>query len=146
MYIEHLDVDQPLAGNPQLAEDILALARLWRQIGNHPEDDPESLQSCMRGLEYYVSRSPSAELIGAVSIMDCKRGLAKIDSLAVLPQYQGRGHGRALVRAAISHCFDRGTTQIMTTALPAAQPVFASLGFETFEMYETGNASMFLDR
>ena len=149
MSITPFDIETPLKRGDSRAEDIVAISDLWQQIGDGNIDaivhDPETLRSVMAGLDYLVLRDDSCRLIGAVSVLDCGRNLAKIDSLAVHPEHQRQGHGYQLARSAVKHCVTHGHEQIITHAKPAAQKLFNSLGFETYEVNKTGNATMFLD-
>lgn len=149
MSITLFDMETPLNAADPRTEDIFAISGLWRQIGDDNIDaithDPETLRSVMAGLDYLVLRNDSPRLIGAVSVLNCGQGLAKIDSLAVHPEHQGQGYGYELARSAVKHCVTHGHEQIITHAKPAAQHLFDSLGFETYEVHETGNATMFLD-
>ena len=122
-------------------DDLLKIDELWRLIGNtHTDfvrDNPETLRSVMDGLDYLVVRDGNRQIVGAISVLDCKRGgLFKIDSLAVDPLERGKGYARALAR---------GAKEIFTWALPASQPLFSSLGFEVYETNDDGDASMFLE-
>lgn len=149
MHISAFDMETPLNTADPRAEDIFAISDLWRQIGDDNLDaiahNPETLRSAMAGLDYLVLRDNSPRLIGAVSVLDCRRKLAKIDSLAVHPEHQGQGYGYELARSAVKHCVAHGHKQIITHAKPAAQNLFGTLGFETYEVHETGNATMFLE-
>ena len=89
MVIEQLDMDTPLMPGDTRTDDVLAIHDLWRQIGDDNTDalhgDSEGLRALMSGLDYLVSREQNlARVIGAISIMDCGRGLAKIDSLDLI--------------------------------------------------------------
>ena len=131
-------------------DDVLAIHDLWRQIGDDNTDalhgDSEELRVLMSGLDYLVLREQNpSRIVAAVSVMNCRERLAKIDSLAVHPDYRHRGLGLALARGAIEHCVARGYAEITTTAMPSSQALFTRLGFETYEVHTTGNASMFFD-
>lgn len=151
MAIETLNMRQSLAGNPQLTADVLAIDGLWSLIEGHatsdPASDPETLRQTMTDLDYFVVRDPdTATIVGAVSIMDSTEAHAMIADIAVAPSHRGQGYGRALAVAAVDHCTKHGCKEIMTYALPPSQRLFTSLGFETYEISETGNATMFLER
>ena len=131
-------------------DDLLKIDELWRLIGNtHTDfvrDNPETLRIVMDGLDYLVVRDDSNQIVGATSILDCKKdGLFKIDSLAVDPPERGKGYARALAREAIKLCMDRQAKKICTLALPASQPLLSSLGFEVYKTNDDGDASMFLE-
>lgn len=152
MYSEQFDINRPLNDNPDHASDILAINDLWRTItfGKEPIDtgvapDPEQLQFFMSDFDHLVIRNDTARIIAAIGTFESRGGLAKIDSLAVAPEYRRQGHARTLATSAINHCIDQGKTEIITHALPASQPLFQSLGFEEFEINTQGAATMFLD-
>ena len=131
-------------------DDLLKIDELWRLIGNtHTDfvlDNPETLRSVMDGLDYLVVRDGNKQIVGAISVLDCKKaGLFKIDSLAVDPPERGKGYARLLARGAIELCARRRAKEIFTWALPASQPLFSSLGFEVYEKNDNDNASMFLE-
>ena len=131
-------------------DDLLKIDDLWRLIGNtHTDfvrDNPETLRKVMDGLDYLVVRDDSNQIVGAISVLDCKKGgLFKIDSLAVDPHERGKGYARALARGAIELCMDRQAKKICTLALPASQPLFSSLEFKVHETNDDGDASMFLE-
>lgn len=109
MAVEIFDMETPLGSDKNRADDVVAIADLWRQIGDDNTssiiDDPELLRSLMAGLDYLVLRHPeTTRPLGAVSVMNCRRNLAKIDSLAVHPEHQHQGHGHTLAESAIRHC------------------------------------------
>lgn len=150
MLISHFDVTRSMDGDRGQLRDVLDIDRLWRLIGevtsDSPELDPRLIQSIMSGLDYYVARrSEAGRVIGAVSIMDCTRGLAKIDSLAVDPESQRRGTGQKLAERALYHCVEGDFSTVTVAAMPSSKKIFERLGFEVFEAYDTGNFSMFRD-
>ena len=150
MLIESLDMNTPLRIDDARAVDIQAIRDLWQSIGDDNtsaiRSDAELLRTLMSGLDYFVlRRNVGLRVIGAVSVMDCTRNLAKIDSLAVHYEHQGNGYGRELAKRAVDHCVDNGYHGIITTALPSSQRIFTGLGFETCDVHRSGNATMFLD-
>jgi len=149
MLINRFDIAKPINDEGQL-RDILGINRLWRLIGDDDFDRPELdlgiVQAVMIGLDYYVARwRMGGRIIGAVSIMDCTRGLAKIDSLAVDPENQRNGVGQGLAERALEHCVEGDFSTVTVTAMPSSKKIFERLGFEVFEAYDTGNFSMFRD-
>lgn len=150
MAIEYFDMDTPLAPSDARADDILAIHDLWGQIGDDNADallgDPEGLRTILAGLDYLVlRRDDTPHIIGAVSVMDCQRGLAKIDSLAVHPAHHRHGYGRQLVERALKHCKDSRFDTVTATAMPSSLQLFESCGFEPYERHESGNTTVFLD-
>jgi|GEM_PF-6620138 len=148
MAIEEFDMTQQL--DAQRTRDVLAISELWKQIPTNAEmvldgsKDPETLRRLMAGLDYFVKRDDGLWVIGAVSVMMCGFGLAKIDSLAVDPEYRGQGYGTELARRAVVYCDEVGCDEIETRVTPAAQPIFSQLGFSTIESEASGNATMYL--
>lgn len=150
MLIHPLDMETSLKTNDRRIADIQAVHALWQDIGEnntaHIADDPELLRSVMAGLDYLVLRREQVSpVVGAVSIMDCMRGLAKIDSLAINRMHRGKGYGAQLARRAVEHCVERQYETVMVTAMPSSRRIFDSLGFEPFETHDSGNTTMFLD-
>ena len=155
MAIELFDMSTPLTnGNPR-AGDIQAIESLWRLIDNdnpgHMDENPEMLRLLMSNLDYLVLRNDKQSVIGAVSIADCSKNkyglnLAEIASLAVHPDYQRKRYGSKLAASAVHLCWEKGYQEIITTAMPSSKGIFERLGFKVYETYESGNASMLLER
>ena len=149
--VSRFDMETPMSPyDHAMPDDLLKIDELWRLIGNtHTDfvrDNPETLRKVMDGLDYLVVRDDSNQIVGAISVLDCKKGgLFKIDSLAVDPHERGKGYARALARGAIELCMDRQAKKICTLALPASQPLFSSLEFKVHETNDDGDASMFLE-
>lgn len=100
----------------------------------------------MAGLDYLVLREDKNQaVVGAVSVMDCKRGIAKIESLAVDELFRGRGNGSKLAGAAVQHCSDQGYSTIHTIAMPSSYRIFDKLGFDVDTKYDSGNMHMSID-
>lgn len=58
-------------------------------------------------------------------------GVLEIQNLAVLPAYQRRGYGQALVRHVLAYCQGRGTTlRVKTGDSPITLPFYAACGFK----------------
>ncbi len=150
MSIEAFDMSTPLAPKDARTNDVLAIHRLWRQICDdnteYIDNDPCLLQGAMSGLDYLVLRERRLpRILGAVSVMDCGQVLAKIDSLAVDPEYHRLGYGHALAESAIQLCSDNEKETIIVTAMPSSEKLFTDFGFEAYEVHDTGNVTMFLD-
>ncbi len=149
MSVEIFDMETPLNHADSRAQDVLQITELWSQInvlGNRIHKlPPEEIRTLMSGLDYLVIRKPTTtQIIGALSVLDCNRGLAKFDTLAIAPAEQRRGYGRTLTQSAIEHCADSGYKNITTTAMPSSKKLLASLGFEAYQTHDSGNTSMFL--
>lgn len=159
MYIELFDMDKPFSTQDvDHNKDIEDISHLWKLVGDYQDralryGRAEELRALMSGLDYLVLRpSRKKQIVGTVSIMNCtpnqsKLELAKIDSLAVHPDYQGKStrNGSKLAQAAVELCWQKGYREITVIAMPSSQGIFQRLGFESFEAYDSGNVSMFLD-
>lgn len=156
MIIGRFNMDTPLATlDANRRHDIDTIVSLWKQIGGgnteQVEHDTEFMRSIMSGLEYIVAREPiddRQKIVGAVSVIDCSNRLAKIDSLAVSPDYQrsSRRYGSKLAETAVDLCWSQGFKQITALAMPSSRKIFSRLGFEPENVYDSGNALMFLDK
>lgn len=65
-----------------------------------------------------------------------------MDTVAVLPKYQGRGYGKALVQFAITRLRERGAKHPRLCVATLNKPAFrlyGRLGFELLQTYEYGN-------
>ena len=151
MAVEIFDIEAELSSTGTLARDILQIDELWQQISagtpSARQPDPETLQTMMSGLDHLVIRDDEqqARIIGAVSLMSCTDRLVKIDLLAVTPAMHRQGFGHELVVGAVDYCAKKGCNQIMTTAMPSSEPLFASAGFKPFDYHKSGNVTMFMD-
>lgn len=150
MFIQPLDMETSLRANDPRVTDIRAVHALWKDIGDdntgYIADNPELLRAVMSGLDYLVLRADEmSPVVGAVSVMNCTSGLAKIDSLAVDRLHRGRRYGSKLAGRAVEHCVQREYDSITVTAMPSSRQIFDSLGFEVYETHDSGNTTMFLD-
>lgn len=146
MSIHRYDMTVTTIGNPQAEADVRAIHELWKQIKDDQTPiDIETARMLMAGLDYHVKRVGS-QVVGAVSVLDCKDNLVKIDSLAVDPAHQASGYGTQLVETVVTDAFDKGSERIITFAAPPSQKIFSRLGFEAIA-YDptTKNKTMMLE-
>jgi GNAT superfamily N-acetyltransferase len=68
--------------------------------------------------------------VGLVGMIDYGR-MAYIGALAVLPEYQSRGIGRALMEHVIAYVHSRGPRVMLLEATPAGARLYPKLGFVT---------------
>jgi predicted N-acetyltransferase YhbS len=71
-----------------------------------------------------------AMLVGCVGAVDYGR-FAYVGMMAVRPDAQRRGIGRALMQDVLAWIARRGTATVLLDATPAGAPLYASLGFES---------------
>ncbi len=57
---------------------------------------------------------------------------SRIGRMAVLPEYRGRGLGRALMETMIKFCVERGCTEIQLSAQTHAIEFYAKCGFHAY--------------
>lgn len=53
-----------------------------------------------------------------------------ISSMSTLPHARGRGHARAVLRALLDWCVERGCTRVDLRATTYGEPLYRSVGFE----------------
>ena len=81
--------------------------------------DPESWRVAVDG----------TTIVGCVGAVDYGR-FAYVGMMAVHPEAQSRGIGRALMRDLLDGLAKRGVTTVLLDATPAGAPLYASLAFE----------------
>lgn len=69
--------------------------------------------------------------IGTARVRVYAAGVGKIERVAVLASERGRGIGRALMDAAITHLRRRGLKSVMLNAQTAVRDFYVALGFVT---------------
>ncbi len=84
-----------------------------------------------RGGQVLIARAGDAA-VGCVAVVAEGHGLFELSKMAVSPRFQGRGIGRALVRAALDHARELGATSVFlesnATLVPAVH-LYEALGF-----------------
>ena len=101
-----------LADAPRLAKIIrTANQAIARKLGLNQENTPKHPSFCTqdwivadfeRGERYFVCETAGG-LVGCVADESPEKGLAFLNRLAVLPDFQGRGIGKRLVSHLITH-------------------------------------------
>jgi amino-acid N-acetyltransferase len=109
------DIPQLLSLNNRYAASGLTLARTPEFAANHLSD-------------YRVLRDQSGGIIGCIALDEYSPSVAEIISLAVDEDAHGLGHGRQLIRAAVSLAERRGYTELF--AVSFSDELFLSAGFE----------------
>ena len=110
------DADVPALAqlNNRYAPDGLTLRREETWVAAHIDD-------------YRVVRDENGRILGCVCVDDYSPSLAELVSLAVQPEEQGKGLGRALIAAAISLARKRGYPELF--AVSFSDSLFLSAGF-----------------
>ena len=76
---------------------------------------------------YRVARDAAGRVVGCVAIDEYAPSLAELVSLAVAPEAQGQGLGRALIAAAEQLARQRGYAELFAVSL--ADALFLTMGF-----------------
>ena len=111
------------------AHDICRLVNHYAEQGLMLHRSLESVYDCLR--EFFVCED-GGKIIGCVAVDIYWSNSAEIRSLAIAPDYRGRGAGKALVRHCIEDSREIGLTQIF--AMTYNKEFFASLGFEEVDI------------
>ena len=108
--------------------DVGAIHKIINKFAEKGDLLPRSLSELYDHLrDYNVLESPDHSIVGVCGLGICWEDLAEIRSLAILPQYQGKGYGRRLVEAAVQEARDFGIPRVFTlTYIPE---FFIKLGF-----------------
>ncbi len=80
----------------------------------------------------------AGDYAGCVALRPLQDKICEMKRLYVLPEYQGRGIGRALARSVIGEARRKGYQKMRLDtieSMKAAQKLYFSLGFETIEAY-----------
>ncbi len=109
------DIPILVALNNRYSGQGLTLARSPEFAANHLQD-------------YRVLRDATGGIVGCVALDEYSPSVAEIISLAVEPDAQGLGHGRALIAAARELATARGYTELF--AVSYSDELFLSCGFQ----------------
>ena len=80
----------------------------------------------------------AGDYAGCVALRPLQDKICEMKRLYVIPEYQGRGIGRALARSVIGEARRKGYQKMRLDtiqSMKAAQRLYFSLGFETIEAY-----------
>lgn len=75
---------------------------------------------------FVVALTPQGEFIGCGQIKVHADGTHELASIAVQPQWQGRGVGRALIETLLADC----TSELYLMSISALKPLYQKFGFE----------------
>ena len=123
---------------PFRVADEDSIVALLRRNGQYDYPDVEGPEAMDRVAEcdaavFLVAESSSA-VVGCIrTAFDGSR--AVIHLLSVLPEYQGRGMGTALVKSVMGTLSDRGAATISVTATDSSQGFWSKLGFDKLPVF-----------
>jgi len=133
--------------------DLVALQGLFRAYGDHLAQGPGAI--CIENFDREIAGLPGPYAAILLATVDCEvAGCVALKTLAqsseqacemkrlwVDGQYRGLGLGRKLILAALDHAKATGHNAIYLDTVPAAMPeanrLYASLGFEEVPRYNT---------
>ena len=110
--------------------------------------DPElgqlaSFYSRTKDARYFVAVNEMDEILGGVGIapFDVDKGICELQKLYVIPEAQGRGVAKELMRAALDFATDHYKYCYLetSTTLQAATALYVSLGFQSLK-HPLGNS------
>ena len=121
---------------PAGAGDAVAIAALDAATWSF-DVTPSPRSSVPSSIDGMLVAEDGGEIVGYVAVgratrLESKRHVADIRGLAVAPDHQGRGLGRALVQAALDAARERGARKVTLRVLApntAARALYESCGF-----------------
>ena len=109
--------------------DIPSMRDLISQSVERGEVLPRTLQELTDLLPtFFVAESTENRIVGTAALEVYSQKLAEIRSLCILPDAQGEGIGKALVRACLDLARERGVFEVM--AITDKESFFRSCGFD----------------
>jgi ribosomal protein S18 acetylase RimI-like enzyme len=121
---------------PARADDAVAIAALDAATWSF-DVTPSPRSSVPSSIDGMLVAEDGGEIVGYVAVgratrLESNRHVADIRGLAVAPDHQGRGLGRALVHAALDAARERGARKVTLRVLgpnTAARALYESCGF-----------------
>ncbi|MDR0991693.1 MAG: GNAT family N-acetyltransferase [Ruminococcus sp.] len=108
--------------------------------------NPEQFEVCIKNSAYVTAAYDGGRIVGAGRIVWDYGGDAYLEDLAVLPEYQGRGIGKALVFRVINYLENAirpgWDINLDLIAANGKAPFYEKLGFEIRSIKEGGTAHM----
>ncbi len=112
--------------------DINTIHKIINDFARNGDMLPRSLSELYDHLrDYNVIEDARRAIVGVCGLGICWEDLAEIKSLAVVPQFQGKGYGRSLVEASLREAVELGISKVFT--LTYTPEFFVKLGFEEIE-------------
>jgi ribosomal protein S18 acetylase RimI-like enzyme len=103
-----------------------ALGRLFAAVGFKRSQDPAHLLAMVEGARWVVSAWVGGELVGFARAISDGVSNAYVSTVAVHPEHQRRGIGRALMLRIVE---GRGDVKFVVHTSPAGEGLYRSLGF-----------------
>ncbi len=113
---------------PASLADVPALERLMAPYVATGDLLPRgNYDLCRHIKEYVVAAAPDGAIVGCGSLKIYSRDLAEVAGMAVRPDHQGAGVGRALLETLIAEARGQGLSEVL--ALTRQPAFFLKLGF-----------------
>jgi amino-acid N-acetyltransferase len=116
------------------ADDVPAMAKLINDYAAQGLMLPRSEEQLLRHLPDFVVAEAAGRIVGCAGLARLSPELAEIRSLAVSPEMQGRGIGRALVGFLLQAARAVGIAQVC--ALTLQPSFFEALGFQIVDRWD----------
>jgi amino-acid N-acetyltransferase len=112
-----------------LLREVPEIRRLLVEFAPHGEVLPRTMADLYSQVrDFFVYRESEGPLIGIAALHICWAGLGEIRSVAVLPEYRGRGIGSRLVHNCLAEARTLGLKQVFLLTL--RPEFFARFGFK----------------
>lgn len=119
---------------PAQRQDVPAMAELINGYAAQGLMLPRSEEQITRYLPDFVVAELDGAIVGCAALARLSPDLAEIRSLAVSPEAQGRGIGRALVNFLLAAAREAGIAQVC--ALTLRPRFFENIGFQVVDRWE----------
>lgn len=106
--------------------DLVQLAELFRAVGFQRRTDPAQLGAMVDGARWVLTAWHERELIGFARAISDGVSNAYVSAVAVRPDWQRRGVGRALMERLLA---GREGVKFVLRTSPEGEPLYRSLGF-----------------
>lgn len=118
--------------------DAVQVARLFEAVGFSQRNDPAFLQAAIDGARWVITVWRGPLLVGFARAISDGVSNAYISAVAVRPDHQGQGLGRALMQRLMG---GRESVKFVLQARPEVQGLYRSLGYvDATEMLVRGRA------
>jgi len=126
-------MDEEATIRPARAADVPAMAAIINHYAAQNLMLPRTEAAIRRVLDDFVAAEWDGRVVGCGALARLSPELAEIRSLAVSPDYQGKGLGRRIVLDLLERARAQGYPQVC--ALTLVPDFFAGLGFQTVDRW-----------